>query len=199
MLIVACYDFFKPVLPMKPAAILTYLFIATASTAASFAQELDVDWKLYGGAKIGGVDDACFYDAKGVAQGPENHLRVWTKCIGIQSLNDVDTKNGPNQKIIENAAQKIAHGYVPPIIVAGSVEFQSIPDITAMEEIADIANIQPHGRILYEIDCANQMLRELSIAIQVGGKTGSSSKPGDWKYISPETNAATLSKILCRR
>src|SRR6266851_4094922 len=45
--------------------------------------------------------------------------------------------------------------------------------------------------------CAERMLRELSISIQTKGQGGSRDKPGDWKYVPPEGNAARLLKILC--
>jgi hypothetical protein len=156
-----------------------------------------VDWKLYGGAKIGATSDYCFYDAEGVVKQPDTHLRVWTKCLSENEMDSVDIEKEPDNKITKNAARKIIGGYVPPIIAIEKMDFNKIADVAAAEEIANASGIQPHSRILYELNCSEKMLRELSITIY--GKIGPSDRPKDWKYVGPETNAATLLTILCPR
>ena len=162
--------------------------------AACLAQGLSVDWKFYGGAKLG--DDAsgaklgddgkgiCFYDAKGiVAQKADGHIRVWTKCLLQKDLDGIDPKTALGGKIIESAAEHMAH--------------QSVT-IVMYEQTANIGNLRPQSSILYELNCSDQMLRELSIDLQINGKSGSVHKPRDWSYIPPESNAARLAKLLCR-
>jgi hypothetical protein len=41
------------------------------------------DWKMYGGVgtPVVEVEAWCFYDANGVVQTPDGHVRVWTKCL----------------------------------------------------------------------------------------------------------------------
>jgi hypothetical protein len=99
--------------------------------------------------------------------------------------------------LVDNAAQKIIRGYVPPIVVAGDMKFDQVPDIVAYEEVADLGNIEPQSRIFYEIGCSERMIRELSIHFEAKGRIGSSDKATDWQHVAPETNAATLLKILC--
>jgi hypothetical protein len=68
----------------------------------------------------------------------------------------------------------------------------------AHEETANISHIQLCARILYEINCSERMLRELSISVQTDdGKEGSREKPTEWKHVPPEGNGASLLKILC--
>jgi hypothetical protein len=175
------------------------LAIAAALIATtSFAQEPDVDWKFYGGARLTDEASGCFFDAKGVTPLPENHLRVWTKCSLMKDMDNIDVAKDFNGKIMEDAAHKIANYYVPPLATVEKLEVQQAQAITMYEEIANSGYIQPQSRILYELDCPKQMLRELSISIQTDGKSSSINKPRDWQYIPPEGNAATLSKILCR-
>ncbi len=101
------------------------------------------------------------------------------------------------KKITDAAAQQIGRGYVPPVIAVGIVVSKKIPDMVTWEQIADIANIQPDARILYEIDCADQKVRQLSTYIKISGKE-LFKDTSDWKYALPETNLARLSKILCQ-
>ena len=98
---------------------------------------------------------------------------------------------------METAVRKIAHGYVPPIIAIGKMEFDKIADVTGAEETADNGDIQSYSRIFYELNCSDKMLRELSITFIENDKSGSSDKPRDWKYVAPETNGTTLLQILC--
>lgn len=41
------------------------MFLLIAGLSAPLAQGLDVDWKLYGAAQVGG-ESLCFYDARGL-------------------------------------------------------------------------------------------------------------------------------------
>jgi hypothetical protein len=90
------------------------LALATSALAA------DVDWKMYGTASIeGGV--VCFYESKGVITRPA--LRVWTKCLLQKDLDSMDPESELGKKIIENAAQKVVQGYIPPIAVVEDIDF----------------------------------------------------------------------------
>ena len=163
---------------------------------ASLGQTIGVDWKLYGFAVVNGESHFCFYDAKGISQRPDKHLRVWTKCLA-QTDEAIDIAKDFDGQIVKNAAQKIAHYYVPPIARVQNVDAEQSVVITGYEETANIGNIQPRAQIFYELDCSERMLRELSISVNANGKVGSVNKPGEWKYVAPEGNATSLLKILC--
>jgi hypothetical protein len=100
---------------------------------------------------------------------------------------------------LEKVVRKLAHGYMPPIATAEMPDTDQVITIIQYEETANIAAFQPRGRIFYELNCPEQMIRELSIYVEVDGKTGSIDKPSDWRHVSPETNGARLLKILCPR
>jgi len=94
---------------MKCVGTLIYiLFAVVGSSPAVLAQALSVDWKFYGGASLGG-DSECFYDAKGVVQGPDGHIRVWTKCLLQKDMDSIDIKKDFDGTILENTAQKVAN------------------------------------------------------------------------------------------
>jgi hypothetical protein len=174
----------------------TFIGVLTIFAGAQIGfTQAGIDWKLYGTASIEG-DSACFYDAKGVVQEPEQHVRVWTKCLPLNAAG-ADSEKDIEDTIAENAAQKIEGGYVPPIIVTGDMNFSQISEIVASEEIANIGHVEPQARIFYELNCSERMLRELSTQVLLKGASHSSNTPGDWKYVAPETNAARLLKFLC--
>lgn len=167
--------------------------VAIASSVTARAS--DVDWKIYGaGSTSFGKPANCFYDANSVVKQPDTHLRVWTKCIAQEDLNSES-----NRKASESAKQKIASGYVPPIIVIGEVKFNQIVEVVAAEETANDSHTEVVARMLAELNCSQRMIRTLSITIQRNGKFSSSHHPTDWDSIAPETHAATLQKILCPR
>lgn len=63
----------------------------------------------------------------------------------------------------------------------------------------DLLGYRLDRTILYELDCSQQMLCELSIEIDTDGKSGSKHTANEWKYVPPETNGARLLKILCKK
>jgi hypothetical protein len=87
---------------------------------------------------------------------------------------------------------------MPPYATAETLDRAQAADITRLEEIADIADVEPRVRISYELDCTKHLVRPLTLYIKVNGKVRTADKPGDWKPISPRENSVRLSKILCR-
>ena len=156
----------------------------------------DVDWKLYGGASVDGPS-FCFYDANSVAHASAGYVRVWTKCLAQKDLDSFDFKSDLGIKIVDIAARKIKDGYVPPIIVIGQMDFKQIPEIVGYEEVADLGAVEPQASIFDEVNCPERMMRTLSVSMHANGQRGFKNKPGDWEYVPPEGNGATLLKILC--
>ena len=112
-------------------------------------------------------------------------------------MDDIDIKHDFGGQILENTAQKVARYYLPPFTEVEKIDVDHIITITQYEETANIAHIQPHAKIYYDLDCSQKMLRELSIDISAKGKGGGTDKPGAWRHIPPEGNGANLLKILC--
>jgi hypothetical protein len=176
---------------MRIPIIASCLIAAGANAVAS-----EVDWKMYGAASVDGYE-ICFYDAMGAALAPDKNVRVWTKCLPQQDLDDINTEHAFDGRILDHVAKKVSRHYVPPITSVENVDERQRLAIILYEEAADIAGIQPRSSIYYEIDCAQKMLRELSVSVSVNGKFGSRQTPSEWKYIPPEGNGARLLSLLC--
>src|SRR4029078_4089703 len=159
--------------------------IATASYAA------DVDWKLYG---IADAEQLCFYDALSVVQRPDGKVRVGTKCLLHEDVVAIDPKQELGNKILAEAAKKLNTGYVPPILVGAETDNEQIATTIAYEQAADISGIAPHSSILYELDCAQKMIRELNTSGSVNDQD-SSNEPNA-PFIVPEENGKWLLKLL---
>src|SRR6266436_3955817 len=169
---------------MKRVGTLASILFTVMYAPAGMAQTLSVDWKYYGGAPIDG-DTLCFYEAKGVILRPDGHVRVWTECLLLKELDSIDIKSDLGKKIMENTVQKVGHYYVPPIAVVEDIDVNQSAVITQYEETANISYLQPRAQILYELNCSERMLQELSIDIR---GSGSSNKPRDWKFVPPKGN-----------
>jgi hypothetical protein len=167
--------------------------IAITIVISTLAQASDVDWKYYGGIAQGADLRFCFYDAKGVTHAPDGHLRVWIKCLSKKDMKAVNVEKDFDGKIMKSVAKRVANYYMPPILKAQDINFDEMLNIVTIEEIADIAYIQPKVSIFYELNCSERKLRELSYSIG----TFSRDKPTEWQFIPPEGNAANLLKILC--
>ena len=72
-----------------------------------------------------------------------------------------------------------------------------IGTVVLAEDIADLDYVKPQARILYELNCPERMIHELSAHTEVKGTVSSSDKPAEWQYVAPETSGAWLLKILC--
>ena len=160
-------------LAVKGIAILACVLFTVVAPPPGFAQASGVDWKLYGGASVEG-DSVCFYEAKGVVRGPEDHMRVWIKCLLRK-----DMDNFAGKIDVEKIGRKLIAGYVPPIVVVGAMNFDQITDIAIIEAYANTGQVKPAAQILYELNCSERMLRELSFSTK--GKSVSR-RPLDWKY-----------------
>ena len=177
----------------------TFFVAFTLCSSVGFA-ETDVDWKYYGGASVD-EPSMCFYDASGVIREPENKIRVWTKCLPQEGINSALLKNMPDGvKIVVDAQQKVARGYVPPFALVGVADFDThngIETVAVAEDIADLDYVKPQARIFYELNCPERAIRELSVHTVVRGRARSSDTPGEWQYVAPETSGSWLLKILC--
>ena len=161
------------------------------------AQPLNVDWRYFGSSNAGGDASVCFYDTRSTTTLPDNHIRVWTKCLPQQEVDSVDPKSEMGIKITNTAAEKIAHYYVPPFAEVDNISVEQAAGITVWEETADIAEISPQAQIYYELDCPNRMLRTLTVDLQMNGRSGSEENPGSWDYVPPESDGGWLLSILC--
>ena len=91
---------------MKSIGAIAIVLFTIVVPRAGLAQTTDVDWKLYGGDTTGGIS-FCFYDANGVVRGPEDHIRVWIKCLSQKDMEGIELSKGS----VEKSVKKLAAGY----------------------------------------------------------------------------------------
>lgn len=174
------------------------VLVAVAYRSAVQARAPGQDWKFYGGVSSPNGQAWCFYDARSVAREPAGHVQVAAKCLPQTDMDDIDVETEFGGVIARNVARKRRSHYMPPYAMAETLDRAQAADIARLEEIADIADVEPRVRISYELDCTKHLARQLNLYVKVNGKVRTVDKPGDWKAISPRENSVRLFRILCR-
>ena len=156
------------------------------------------DWRYFGvTATAKGEQGIAFYDAGAVEQLPDGNVKVQAKVFTDRlKFKQVEGKS----TTMDSVAGQILKGYIPPYCIVDSKhckDYNTIIDIIGYEETADDPYLQPRFRISYEIDCGKKKIRTLSTILNKKDSVPSSHEPSPWEFISPETNAETLCKIVC--
>jgi hypothetical protein len=174
------------------------VLVAVLYHSVAQARVIGSDWKFYGGVSSPNGQTWCFYDARSIAREPTGLMQMAAKCLPQAAMDDVDIATDFGGAIARNVARKRRGHYMPPYAMAETLDRAQAIDITRLEEIADIADVEPRAKVTYELDCTKHMARQLTVYVNVNGKVRNVDKPGDWKAISPRENTIRLSKILCR-
>jgi hypothetical protein len=174
------------------------VLVSVAHRSVVQARAVSQDWKFYGGVSSPNGQSWCFYDARSIAREPAGLVRVAAKCLPQTDMDDIDIGTDFGGAIARNVARKRHAHYMPPYALAESLDRAQAADIARLEETADVADVEPRVRILYELDCTRHQARQLSLYVKVNGKVRTVDKPADWKPISPKENSIRLSRILCR-
>jgi hypothetical protein len=172
--------------------------VAFIIVTCGVAQAQGVDWKVYGPEEFDGQESICLYDAGGVVKGPDRRIKVWTKCLSVKDIMAIDNKGDLGKKIAETAADKIAKKYIPPFTMLKEHTSFQLSGVVILEVAANIADIKPQARVLYELNCAERMIRALSIQIRINNELITKDKPHDWVHAPPETNGNSLLLMLCQ-
>jgi hypothetical protein len=171
--------------------------IAQLAVNVAIAQETSVDWKEYAFSKLPSGNVGEFYSDGDIRRSPDGHnVKVWVKALDEKELDRAkDTMSKVN---IGRVASKIAHYYIPPISTVQTLTHDQLYDTVMNEQVADEAEIQPRIRVLYELDCAGRLNREISMHINNKGHISSTDTTSEWKHAAPETPMATLQALLCQ-
>lgn len=169
------------------------------------------DWKYAGyldGIRTGPT--VAFLDEESITRDGAK-VRYWTKMVPQKTL---ESFAGPPGKpkyraFIEEAAIKVASGYVPPMLTGSSLRrvYRSqmsdpegfVAEVVAWE-IAANRGARHTSLFLFEIDCAKQATRYVQGTLF--DKSGNPKKTfGErkWEFIAPDTNSAWVSEVLCAR
>ena len=79
-------------------------------------------------------------------------------------MDDIDIATDFSGAIARNVARKRQGHYRPPYAMAESLGRAQAADIVRLEEIANIADVEPRVRISYELDCTKHLARRLDLA-----------------------------------
>jgi hypothetical protein len=163
------------------------------------AEANEADWKFYGRGDLPKSEAMnAYYDAGSIEHLSDGHVRAWTKYI---SLSEVErTMN--LEEVTKKAARKIKAGYVPPYLLSNPKPepgYDVNQRIIVWEEAANYDVIKPKLKVFYELNCEAKKIRELSIiSYKSDGGKETRSDIDTWITIKPESNSATLHKILCK-
>jgi hypothetical protein len=165
--------------------------LAFVGASSVLAQTGDTDWRSYGVTQDG--KEAMFFDAAGVVRWPDGHVEVWTKQLSQDDMVRAANAKSTRPKILALAQQILARRPQPE--TADDPNAQN--GVAVMEAAADVGDIQPLSRALFELDCVNRRARPLSVYGVFHGKRLDPSVAGHWAPIPPETAVAYLLKVLC--
>jgi hypothetical protein len=180
----------------------TLMLALACISGTTYAQSGGSDWKMYGAVNFGtaGGEQRLFFDAASVVRRNLGHVEVWTNTLSREALVDAETgKSSLHEKIVDSAAEKKIGGYRPPLARVNELDDNTATQIIADETAADLAGIEPTLQILYELDCPNRLVKDLTVHLFVNGKPQTKETPSEWKHVPPEGSAANLLKILCPR
>jgi hypothetical protein len=174
-------------------------FVLLMAISMSATEGQGADWKFFGGSTLAkGEKVLCYYDTETVEPLHGGNTRVWTKAIKQTDIEKILAKQ--DKQIIKATAEKYAGGYLPPYLLgANAYDRGEHMEVIAWEEAANNLDIPPRMRILFELNCNEKKIQILSATYyENNSKVKSESNSGRWDYISPETNAETLCRILSK-
>jgi hypothetical protein len=171
--------------------------LAFAGISGIYAQTGDSDWQEYGLSKVDKLSVFLFFDAAGIVRRGSDHVEVWTKALSLKALDRADTTASTGKKILKFFNQRLARHYRPPIAALMELDRKKLIEVMMDEAAANVGDIEANARVLYELDCTNRLLRELSTYAVLDGKTQYKDTPDEWRHVPPETIGANLLKLAC--
>ena len=171
--------------------IMAFLLLSSSALAG--------DWKYFGGSSFPKNEKVLlvFYDIDSIEFIPGRNVRVWTKALTQSQI--LRTMKKRKKKIIDETVDKVLKGYFPPYMSVFPTTPKDIYlEIVEWELAANYSEVNPRLKIFYEINCREKQIRELQTILFNNDGSIDTSNNGEWDYISPESNAETLYKLLCK-
>ena len=185
---------------MKTLILGSILFAVSATGYAS-------NWEFAGGAKTEKGDTYEFFDAESVTKPDRDTVRVWVKSMLRAKLNQTSKSE---KQVIDAGARKFSAGYCPRILKLPSVSKQygdakalsdACIDAMVLELKANLPESMEVSKILFELDCKGKRSRPLEMLFfdeKQKLKSSTRGKPGEWAYVSPDSNAEHWHALLCK-
>jgi hypothetical protein len=176
-------------------------FVLFLQAAAAFAS----DWRYAG---IVGKDQASFYDASDIQHPDADTVRIWVKEIAEKTIRGY-FKSREGDRVIDEAASKIAAGYVPEFLKLESsrralpADFNMQDALATMvsdEIIANRPGVPAVASTYFEIDCKGRRIAPLTIIkYRKNGSIAKSQTPPQARYfyIVPDSSGDWLAMLVC--
>jgi hypothetical protein len=164
--------------------ILAALAVISLTTTAGAAKASN--WFMFGSQGSGPQEELDFYDAATVVNN-NGHVRVWTKFLSKLEVDEINPNSRIGKQVMSFAAAKL-NEYSP------NVRNANFDAIIYNDAVADLSNITPRFKILYDIDCTNNTISILQTMEPNGAATGWG--PG-FTYLAPDTVGASLKQLVC--
>lgn len=154
------------------------------------------EWKVFGAHETNGKKELLFFQADGVVRKPSGYVQVWVKIL---KQSDIDRVAGHKDKQrAGRMVERLLSGYVPPILRNEKKnDADQVFYFTLAEDVASTAEVKVRTRILYEVDCAERLVRTLSVYVANDKSSKSSDEVGTWAHVAPESNADELLPLVC--
>ena len=168
--------------------------VTAYAAAASGASGGEDEWQLAGFSEAPRAV-AVFLLAAEIKREPTGKVQVWTKALSLSRLQHMYDTRGKDAAFVNRVVNKVAAHYVPAIAQVKTITLEQSIEFVAFEEIANEQDaVTPEARILWEIDCTQSMYRTLSVITKTGS---SSSAPGSWQPVPPESTIRSLKTLTC--
>ncbi len=184
-------------------ALIRKLLIAGFLCAA--ADGLAADWQYAG---IVGKDKASFFDAADVRRPDKGTVRIWVKDISEKTIKSY-FKSKDGDRIMDEAASRIASGYVPEFLKLESSKGMLPSDFNMQDALATMVSdeiIANRPGVLsvtstyFEIDCMGKRIAPLTIIkYRKNGSIAQSQSPPQARYfyIVPDSSGDWLAMLVC--
>ena len=165
------------------------------------------DWQYAG---IVGRDQASFFDAADIRHPDPDTVRIWVKDIPEKTIRGY-FKSRDGDRVMDEAAGKIAAGYVPGFLKLESskrafpADFRMQDALATMvsdEIIANRPGVQAVTSTYFEIDCKGRRIAPLTIIkYRRNGSIAKSQTPPQARYfyIVPDSSGDWLAMLVCPR
>jgi hypothetical protein len=121
-----------------------------------------------------------------VSRRQNGYVEVWIKELPGDDVTRAVNSDSTSKLLIDRAVKKMMANYkLPFAAVRDGIDHDTYVTFVMAEEAANIGDITPTSRILYQIDCPHRMIRDLSVYMVRGGKTISYDQPLEWQHVAP--------------
>jgi hypothetical protein len=182
-------------LDVKPSSVraLAAGLALTLLATVAHTQIVEDDWKVFGFTDPPKAE-MMFLLQSDLTHPSANSVRVWTKVLSSPKLTNASQSLTKHDPAFEQIVRKLAAKYTPPLAKVRKVSDDEALDLIGFEAIADVGTIKPKMRVLYEINCAEETFRVITV---VADNASPGAPPSAWRPVPPESNMRYMQLLTC--